>query len=379
VLSLIYITERSFLYFSATVKTVLTFAAISVAALLQACSESPQPITAENIKTVSVREIDNVDYFEAIQLPGITDTKSQSQLSFGVDGTVSSVRVDIGTQVHAGDMMASLDQEPYRLALENARSESERARVTFEEAKKNYERLVSLRARNLASEQNLDASKSNYENARAMLRETQSQVRLAERDLSRTEIHAPYDGMVSGRRIEPFEEVTAHHVAFTFDGTGARIVESSVPEILATRLQNGDEPEIIVHHRGRSFRASVAHLSRRANEGLDFPVKLRIDATGEAPPSPGLVVSVTYRIPEEGNIALVPHGAVVVEPVDGTPFIYRYDQETGTVSRTPVTIVNSETQGYWVRNDLGNGDLYVAAGAAFISDGQRVWPTGADQ
>lgn len=375
----IYITNRSHIFISATVKAVLTFTAISVAALLQACSESPQPITAENIKTVSVREIDNVDYFEAIQLPGITDTKSQSQLSFGVDGTVSSVRVDIGTQVHAGDMMASLDQEPYRLALENARSESERARVTFEEAKKNYERLTSLRARNLASAQDLDASKSTYENARASLRDTQSRVRLAERDLSKTVINAPYDGMVSGRRIEPFEEVTANQVAFTFDGAGAGIVESSVPETLAMRLQNRNDPEISVNHRGRSFRASVAHLSRRANEGLDFPVKLQIDATDEELPSPGLVVSVTYRIPEEGNIALVPHGAVVVAPVDGAPFIYRYDQETGTVSRTRVTIINSGTQGYWVKNDLTNGDLYVAAGAAFISDGQRVRPTGADQ
>lgn len=374
-----YITDHSHLYVSIAVKVVLSFAAISAAFLVQGCSETSPPAEPEKVKTVSVNKLDNVDYYGSIQMPGITETGNRSQLSFGVDGTVSSVQVDIGTQVHAGDMLASLDQEPYRLALENARSESEKARVTFEEAQKNYERLTSLHARSLASEQNLDASKSNYENARAMLRETQSRVRLAERDLSKTEINAPYDGMVSGRRIEPFEEVTANQVAFTFDGTGTGIVESSVPETLATRLQNGDDPEIIVHHRGRSFRASVAHLSRRANEGLDFPVKLQIDSTEEVPPSPGLVVSVTYRIPEEGKIAPVPHGAVVVEPVDGTPFIYRYDQETGTVSRTPVTIVNSGTHGYWVRNDLSNGDLYVAAGAAFISEGQRVRPAGADQ
>lgn len=367
------------MYTKTIAKVMLTFAAISVITLLQACGESSPPTATKKVDSVVINEINNVDYYEIIQLPGITDTKSQSQLSFGVDGTVSSIRVDIGTRVHTGDIMASLDQEPYRLALESARSESEKARATFEEAKKNYERLVSLRARSLTSEQNLDASKSTYENARAMLRDTQSRVRLAERDLSKTQIVAPYDGMVSGRRIEPFEDVTANQVAFTFDGTGTDIVESSVPESLATRLQHGDTPEIIVHHRGRSFGASVAHLSRRANQGLNFPVKIQIDATEEELPSPGLVVSVTYRISEEGNIALVPHGAVVVEPVDGTPFIYRYDQETGTVSRTPVTIVNSETQGYWVRNDLGNGNLYVAAGAAFISDGQRVRPTGADQ
>ena len=82
-------------------------------------------------------------------------------------------------------------------------SEAEKARVTFEEAKTNYERLVRLRENNSVSEQNLDAARSTYENAQSTLRDALAQIRLAERNLSKTAIKAPYDGVISSRRSNP--------------------------------------------------------------------------------------------------------------------------------------------------------------------------------
>jgi len=372
--SLIYITDQLHMYLMRAYRVFVLGMVIFTLLLLQGCSEEPTQTTMENVRAVSINRVAEGTYAKRIRFPGVTQTENRSQLSFGVDGTVVDVFVDIGARLNAGEVVAVLDEEPYRIALESARSEAEKARVTFEESKKNYERLARLRENNSVSEQNLDAARSAYENAQSTLREAQAQIRLAERNLSKTAIKAPYDGVISSRSIEPSEEVTPNQVAFTFDGMDKFIVESSIPGDLAEHISNGKELEIIVNYRSSSFNASVEHLGERANDGLNFPVKLRLDNTREIRPLPGLVVSVNYRIPDGEGVIFVPHSAVVAEPTDGKPFIYRYNEETGRVSKAGISIVNAEALGYWIKSGLQEGDSYVAAGAAFISEGQKVRP-----
>ncbi|CAB0150850.1 MULTISPECIES: efflux RND transporter periplasmic adaptor subunit [Gammaproteobacteria] len=372
--SLIYINDQLHIYYARANRVFVLGMLICTLLLLQGCSEEPTQTATENVRAVSINSVADDAYVNSIRFPGVTQTENRSQLSFGVDGTVNDVLFDIGAQLNTGDVMAVLDQEPYRLALESARSEAEKARVTFEEAKTNYERLVRLRENNSVSEQNLDAARSTYENAQSTLRDALAQIRLAERNLSKTAIKAPYDGVISSRSVEPFEEVTANQVAFTFDGMEKFIVDSSIPGDLAEYISNDKELEITVNYRGSYFNATVEHLGERANEGLNFPVRLRLDTSREKRPLPGLVVSVSYRMPDGEGAIFVPHSAVVAEPTDGNPFVYQYNEKTGRVSKAGIRIVNAEEGGYWIKSDLQKGDSYVAAGAAFISEGQKVRP-----
>jgi hypothetical protein len=69
---------------------------------------------------------------------------------------------------------------------------------------------------------------------------------------------------------------------------------------------------------------------------------------------------------------LVPHGAVYVEATSNSAFLYSFNGESNTVSKKPVQIIDIQPTGYIINSELKLGERYVAAGAAFISDGQQV-------
>ena len=52
--------------------------------------------------------------------------------------------------------------------------------------------------------------------------------------------------------------------------------------------------------------------------------------------------------------------------------LYSFNGESNTVSKKPVQIVDIQPSGYIINAELELGERYVAAGAAFISDGQQV-------
>jgi len=372
-----YITDRSSIYVSRVIRSTIIIIMSSAFTLLQGCSEDPKPTsnaTTENLRSVQISQVSDESYYMKIRFPGVTQKDNTSQLSFGVEGTVKTVLVDIGAHLNAGEKLASLDVEPYKIALDNARASAVKARATLEEYKTNYERLTRLVKNNAVSEQSLDAARSAYETARATLDEANANIRMAERNISKTVIKAPFDGIVSSRDIEPFEDVTPNQVVFSYDGMNKLVVKSSIPVDLADKILKRKDVEISVSYRGSSFNAVIEHLGQHANEGLNFPVKIRPENTHAPLLAAGLVVQVNYLIPNTEEAILVPHGALLIEPAGGKSFIYQYNEDTGLVSKSAVRIIDAVEQGYWIKHDLAQGDLFVAAGASFITDGQRVKP-----
>lgn len=369
-----YISERSVILNINRLRMVMFVNLIALLVVLQGCSseETPEPEAKQNIRTILLNEVSANTYYKEFRLPGITQTENRAQLSFGVSGKVQEVMVDIGSRIKAGEVMATLDLEPFELALNSVRSEASKVQATLEESQANYERLNRLRSNNVISQQDLEASRTLFLTAQASLREVNSRIRLAERNLSQAVIRAPYDGIVSTRQVNPFEEVAQTQIIFTFDSTEKLIVESSVPVSLATELRYTNEQTITINHNGKSFGASVSHIAERASNGLSLPIKLRLQIPDDHFLPPGVVVEVNYLLKNRESFLLVPHGSIYVEATNNSAFIYLYDSESRRVSKRPVQIVDNQATGYWVRSTLKPGDRYVAAGAAFISEGQLV-------
>lgn len=365
----LYILERSVIL----LKKFSKYALVSLLVLFQGCSSEsiPEP-TEQNIRVVTLNEVGANAHYQESRFSGITQTESRAQLSFGVPGKVQKVLVDIGSRLKAGDIMATLDLEPYQLAVDIARSEASKAQIALEEHQANFERLNRLKSNNAVSQQDLDAARTLFLTAQASAREAQSRVRLTERELSQAVIKAPYDGVVSTRQVEPFEEVAQNQVIFTFDSSAQLIVESSIPVSLANALRSTNEQVISISHQGKSFEAEVSHIAERASNGLSLPVKLRIQVPEGNFLPPGIVVAVNYRLKNSENVLLVPHGAVYVEATSNSAFLYSFNGESNTVSKKPVQIIDIQPTGYIINAELKLGERYVAAGAAFISDGQQV-------
>lgn len=368
-----YINDRSHIFIYNRALLIMIFNALALSFLLQGCSSENLPeLVNQKTQAVLLNEVEVSTYYQEFRFSGITQTENRAQLSFGVSGKVQEVLVDIGSRLKAGEVMATLDLEPFELALNTTHSEASKIQASLDEFQANYERQSRLRSNNAISQQDLEASRTLFLTAQASLREANSRIRLAERDLSQAVIRAPYDGIVSTRQVNPFEEVAQTQIIFTFDSTEKLIVESSVPVSLATELRYTNEQTITIIHNGKSFGASVSHIAERASNGLSLPIKLRLQIPDDHFLPPGVVVEVNYLLKNRESFLLVPHGSIYVEATNNSAFIYLYDSESRRVSKRPVQIVDNQATGYWVRSTLKPGDRYVAAGAAFISEGQLV-------
>lgn len=152
-------------------------------------------------------------------------------------GRIKQLPMYPGDSVKTGDLMVELDNTLIRAELD-------KAVASYKQAVLDYKRLKKLKPRKLASEDEIARAETAVEQARA-------EKSLQETRLARTQILAPFDGLISERLKEPGDVVTLHeHILTMYD-----------PDTLIAKVQVS---EIILH-----------------NIELDSEVALRIDALGD--------------------------------------------------------------------------------------------------
>jgi RND family efflux transporter MFP subunit len=119
-----------------------------------------------------------------------------------VSGQVERVHFRDGALVRTGDLLFTLDQRPFRIALDTARAEVARAEARLTLAEQQVARYAPLAQQRIAPESELDTRRSALREAQAGLAAAQAALRQAELDLEFTEIRAPRPGRVSDRRVD---------------------------------------------------------------------------------------------------------------------------------------------------------------------------------
>ncbi|WJH39909.1 efflux RND transporter periplasmic adaptor subunit [Aliirhizobium terrae] len=113
-----------------------------------------------------------------------------------VAGAVQSVHFREGGLVKAGDLLVTIDPEPYKAALSEAQGLVASAEAKLEYAETELERGRTLLARNTIPQSDLSQRQSNQREAVANLQSAKAGLRVAELNLGYTEIRAPIDGRV---------------------------------------------------------------------------------------------------------------------------------------------------------------------------------------
>lgn len=111
-----------------------------------------------------------------------------------IDGVITSVAVDEGQDVKAGDLLFTLDDRALQAALKGAQANLEKDQALLDNAKRNVNRLVPLAAKSYTSVQSLDQAKTDVATYEATVLADQAQVQADQVQLSYTRITAPITG-----------------------------------------------------------------------------------------------------------------------------------------------------------------------------------------
>ncbi len=334
--------------------------------------EEPEPV----IRPVRYQQVFSTGGSRVRAFSGVAQAGVESRLSFRVAGTVRRVPVGVGDNVGAGQLIAELDPEDYRVQSQRAEAALGQARAQARNAQAAYSRARQLYENGNLSISELDAARAASESAESSVSAYEQELELARLQLSYTRLTAPVAGSVASVNVEVNENVRTGQVVVLLTSGSNLKVEVAVPEVLIAQIREGAGVSVGFDALpNRSFQGLVTEVGVAATgAGMTYPVTVRLEEVDPDIRS-GMAAEVGFLFESQSQrvLYLLPPAAVG-EDRDGR-FVFVVEPTgagLGIVHRRPVEVGELTTDGLEVLEGLSDGDRVVTAGWSQIEDGLQV-------
>lgn len=132
---------------------------------------------------------------------GTLQPERRADLRAEVAAVVLQVLKENGEPVRKGDLLLRLDDTSIRDSLNSARESARAAQQAHEQAERQVQRLRTLQGQGMVSMQALEDAEVRRNSAQSELAAARARVVSAQQQLRRTEVRAPFDGVVSDRKV----------------------------------------------------------------------------------------------------------------------------------------------------------------------------------
>ncbi len=349
-------------------------AGLALLVLLPSACDDPVPVDKNVVRSIKWATLDQGVAAQERRIAGIVQPVDVTQLSFEVSGRVQTLHVRLGDKVQAGDVIAELDREPYLLQVRHAEAEVAAANAVYMEERRNLERQRILFRDGWIAQARLDSAVAGHDAAESQVGARNAHLDLRRRDLGLTLLRAPFDGVITAKAIEAFEEVANGQPIFELSGERDLKVTLRVPPTLINQIHQDQSVTVrFPSDPTLELAGTVTEIGARAAEANAFPVTVVLD---EAPDRlrAGMSAEVGFAFDSTSQVAnslMVPMNAILSG--DGQDYhVFRYDEGTSTVRRVPVEIEDLHDNEVQIAGDLSAGDIIATAGVEFLADGQEV-------
>ena len=338
--------------------------------------EVAEPV--ERIRAVKTIVVADLASDQQRKFPGTVEPVDSSQLSFEVDGIVEAVRVDVGDRFKKGDVLAHLDNRPYKLDLASANAALSRAKAQLEEKQSAYEREQRIQVEDpgATTQKAVDQARAAYESQVQEVTYSQAKLGMAERSLADTELVAPYNGTVAARFVEPSEVAARGVHMLEVYAEAAMQVAVSIPEQMIEDVLPGLAGQVFLNNQPDSpYDAVVSEVGSSATTANAYPVKAVItNADDRVRPGMTAELRLVFADEEMQTAFLVPVHAFLPGLEKNAHYVYLLDGGSSTVRKTPVKIKGIQGDQVVVTDGITPGDVLVVAGVPFLRDSQKVKP-----
>ena len=353
-------------------KTSLVFAA--AAALLVACSKPAPPV--EPIRAVKVMTVGTNTFTSGYEFAGEVRAQVESRLGFRVGGKIIKRQAELGQRVKAGQVLAQLDPQDYKLATDAARAQVQAAATNRDLAAADYKRFAALKEQNFISGAELERRDSVLKAAQAQVDQAQSQLNVQGNQASYAVLVADVAGVVTAIEAEPGQVVAAGTPVVRIAADGPRDVVFSVPEDKVAGIKLGMPVKVRGWAQDALTTPTIAKV-REVSASADpatrtYQVKLAL-GNMQTPPPLGATV---YVLPEGlGGVQGLP---VIKLPTTAlrqegqASAVWVLDKASMTVKSQTVQIATADGNEAVVAAGLQPGMLVVSAGVHVLSPGQKV-------
>jgi RND family efflux transporter MFP subunit len=348
-------------------------ASFAVLALLLAACEPETPEVVEHVRAIKTITVAERASGQARRFPGVVAAVDTAVLSFEVAGNTRTVAVEVGDRVTQGQTLATLDETPFQLNVDAAAAEVDRAKAELAEKTTEFERQKALHEKQWIAKAAYDQALAARDSAASQVSYATSKLNLARRELDKTVLSAPFDGVIASKDVDPFQEVARGEPVFEIYIEGAKQVVLSIPETAIGDIHLGLPAQVsFPSERVPAAAGRVSEIGTVATEANAFPVKVALD---DPPPEllPGMTAEAALILGDDRDAAyLVPISAIVPGPAPEKGYVFVYDAASTTVRRTEIVAGGVRDDQMLVSDGVAAGDIVAVAGASFLRDGQKV-------
>ncbi len=322
-------------------------------------------VAPEDLRTVAL-----APHASGPVITGSVQPERRADLRAEVAAVVLQVYKENGEPVHKGDLLVRLDDTAIRDSLQSAEESSRAAAQAFDQAQRAYERVKTLQAQGMSSQQALDDAEVRRNSAQSDRVAADARTVAARQQRARTEVRAPFDGVVSDRKVSGGDTAAiGKELLKVIDPTSMRFeglvsadrlgdIHAGLPVMF--RVNGFDQGEFV--GKVRHVDASADEMTRQVAVIVDF-------APGTAPKTANLYA--------EGRIAtgdsqalLLPEGAVSKE--GDHAFAWRV--KGGKLQKAPIQLGERDARRgeVVVLAGIVPGDQVLRAPGSTLVDGQKV-------
>jgi RND family efflux transporter MFP subunit len=324
-----------------------------------------EPVRAVKVVTVGFDTHDPSATFAAE-----VRARIESRLGFRVAGKIVSRRVEVGQRVQAGQLLAEIDAQDYRLSQEAARAQWQSAQTQLELAAADYRRYRALRDQSFISDAELERRDTTLKAAQALADQARAQMNVQGHQTEYTRLLADHPGVVTAIEAEVGQVVAAGTPVVRVAQDGPRDVVFAVPEDQVSRVKPGQVLQAQAWGDGPVWQGHVREVAASADPMTrTFTLKLALPASAQ--PALGSTATVQLARSAAAVPAIrLPTSALRQEGQGSAVWVL--DGKALTVSLKPVQVGPVVGSDVVIASGLQAGEQVVVTGVHVLTPGQKV-------
>jgi len=326
----------------------------------------PLLVSREDVFVVS-----NAALTSGPSITGSVEPERRADLRAEVSAVVLAVIKENGDPVKRGDLLVRLDQTAIRDSLMSAEASMSAAAQAYEQAQRQYERMAKLRETGVVSAQQVEDVEVRRNTAQSDREAARTRVVTARQMLARTEVRAPFDGIVSDRKVSAGDTAqVGKELLKVIDPSSLRF-EGFVSADSVGEVRTGQHVWFKIHgFDEREFIGTVTRVNPSANATTrQVEVLVGFDDAKQQPNVAGLYAE--GRIETRTAASLTLPAASVVKEGDSS---FAWKVSGDKLQKVPLKLGERDprTGAYALASGLAEGDKVLRFPSATLKDGQEV-------
>ncbi|MCH4167200.1 MAG: efflux RND transporter periplasmic adaptor subunit [Megasphaera sp.] len=346
--------------------------AVLIASLVVCISGCGQKETAQDVvPLVKVTHVGTSSNDAEGTYSGTVRGRYESNLSFQAGGRIISRNVQLGSVVHTGDVLMTIDPKDVIQAVNQSQATVTSAQAQLALATSNLARYQQLFSQDAVSAAVLDQYQTSYEQAQAQYDQAVASQQAQQNQLGYTQLTADADGVVSAVNGEVGQVVASGQTVLTLVHSSDLEVQINVPENQVQQFPIGKAVDIsfwaLQNQQAYGVVREVAPMADAASRTYKVCVTVQNPPEGMQLGMTSSVKNVTEDMTSAGSYVL-PLSAIYQTGDKPQVWVVNTDN---TLSLKDVSVETFGDDKVKV-SGLSNGDIVVTAGVHMLTEGETV-------